>query len=37
MLDTTMFGRIGLPMLVAIFFVALLLFGPLNIGPRRPR
>jgi len=32
-----MFGRISLPMLVAIFLVALFIFGPFGLWPRGPR
>jgi hypothetical protein len=32
-----MSGSIPLPMLVAIFVVALVMFGPLGVGPRGPR
>jgi hypothetical protein len=32
-----MFGRIGLPMLLAIFVLALFIFGPFGLWPRGPR
>jgi hypothetical protein len=32
-----MFGSISMPMLVAIFLLALFVFGPLGFGPGGPR
>jgi hypothetical protein len=32
-----MFGSISMPMLVAIFTLAVMIFGPVGFGPRGPR